>query len=233
MEGRWLELPFIAVTSRCSNERTSPHLSSVYRSGYVGRNSVEKFLSMTDEEIRKRRTKAIAIAYPFGVLLFGVALNMFIFGINPPVVALPTAEGITSLVAAAVLLVINHTWLMTTTELTRVKFNLYATPEEWAASGISREDASVEGLRELERRHNAHRNTTENVVYFIILALVFVIVSPPTIATQVWIIGFAVARLGYTYSYLAGRDFVRGLFMSLSLLAMYGMASYLAISLVV
>ena len=91
----------------------------------------------------------------------------------------------------------------------------------------------MEGLRELERRHNAHRNTTENVVYFIILALVFVIVSPPTIATQVWIIGFAVARLGYTYSYLAGRDNVRGLFMSLSLLAMYGMASYLAISLVV
>ena len=137
------------------------------------------------------------------------------------------------MVVAAVLLVINHTWLMTTTELTRVRFNLYATPEEWAASGTSREDAPEEGARELERRHNVHRNTTENAIYFILLAFVFFLVSPTTLATQVWIIGFAVARLGYTYSYLAGRDNARGLFMTLSLLAMYGIASYLAMSLVV
>jgi hypothetical protein len=39
--------------------------------------------------------------------------------------------------------------------------------------------------------------------------------------------------LGYTYSYLAGKDGARGLFMSLSLLAMYGIASYLVMSLVV
>ena len=39
--------------------------------------------------------------------------------------------------------------------------------------------------------------------------------------------------LGYTYSYLLGRTGLRGLFMSLSLLALYGIASYLAISLFV
>ena len=74
-------------------------------------------------------------------------------------------------------------------------------------------------MRELERRHNTHRNTTENTIYFTLLALVFVLVSPTTVAAQAWIVGFAVARLGYTYSYLAGKDDVRGLFMSLSLLA--------------
>ena len=176
---------------------------------------------------------AIVTAYPFGVVLIAVVLNLFLFGVNPASVALPSTEYILALVISAVLLVINHTWLMTTTELTRVRFKLFATPEEWAASGISRRDAPAEGLHELERRHNTHRNTTENSVYFIFLAFVFVLVSPTTLAAQVWIIGFAVARLGYTYSYLAGRDKARGLFMSLSLLAMYGIASYLVLSLVV
>ena len=175
----------------------------------------------------------IVTAYPLGVLLIGVALNFFVFGVSPSVVALPSAECIFSLVIAAVLLVINHTWLMTTTELTRVRFNMYATPEEWTASGSSPEDASAEGLRELERRHNAHRNTTENSIYFLLLVFIFVLVSPNTLAAQAWIIGFAVARLGYTYSYLVGRDKARGLFMSLSLLSLYGMASYLVASLIV
>ena len=36
------------------------------------------------------------------------------------------------------------------------------------------------------------------------------------------------ARLGYTYSFLAGKDDLRGLFMSLGLLSVFAMASYLA-----
>ena len=45
--------------------------------------------------------------------------------------------------------------------------------------------------------------------------------------------GFPLARLGYTYSYLAGKVEARGLFMSLSLAATYGIASYLVICLLV
>ena len=142
----------------------------------------------------------------------------------------PSVECIFALVVAAVLLVINHIWLMTTTELTRLKYKMYATPEEWTASGTLKEDTSKEGLSEIERRHNAHRNATENTVYFVFLAIVLSLVSPPVLAAQIWIIGFAVARLGYTFSYLSGKDNARGLFMSLSLVAMYGMVSYLAIS---
>lgn len=184
-----------------------------------------------EENKRQQRTMLIVKAYPLGVLLPAVVLNWLVFTVNPAVVALPSAECINALIIAAVLLVINHTWLMTTTELTRVRFKMYATPEEWAASGTNRHDAPEQGLRELERRHNAHRNTTENTVYFIFLALILVLVSPPTAAVWVWIISFAVARLGYTYSYLSGKDGARGLFMSLSLLAMYGTASYLVMSL--
>ncbi len=175
---------------------------------------------------------AIVKVYPLGVLAIGVVLNLFVFGVNSVAVALPSTVSIRALIIAAVLLVINHTWLMTTTELTRLRFKMYSTPEEWAASGTSRHDAPDEGLRELERRHNTHRNTTENTIYFILLVLVFVSVSPTTLAAQTWIVGYAVARLGYTYSYLAGNDKARGAFMSFSLLAMYGVASYLVMSLV-
>jgi len=131
------------------------------------------------------------------------------------------------------LLVINHTWLMTSTELTRVRYKIYATPEEWVARGKRRDDVSEEGWRELERRHNAHRNTTENTIYFVFLVFIFAFVSPAILAAQVWIVGFAAARLGYTYSYLSGNDSARGVFMSLSLLSLYGMTSYLLMSFIV
>ncbi len=186
---------------------------------------------MTEEKKRKQRTTMIVKAYPLGVLLISVALNVFVFGVNQPVVALPSAEYIFVLTIAAVLLIINHTWLMTTTELTRVRYNMHATPEEWEKSGLRQQDSPEEGMRELERRHNAHRNTTENVIYFSFLASVFALISPTTLAAQVWIIAFPVARLGYTYSYLTGKVEARGLFMSLSLAATYGIASYLVICL--
>ena len=187
----------------------------------------------TEEMNRQRRTMAIVKVYPLGVLLIGVVLNLFVFGLSPFAIALPSAECIRALVIAAVLLVINHTWIMTSTELTRVQFKMYSTPEEWASSGTILQDSPQEGVDELQRRHNAHRNTTENTVYFILLAVVFVVVTPTPVAAQAWIVGFAVARLGYSYSYLAGKDNVRGLFMSLSLLSMYGIVSYLAMSLFV
>jgi len=178
-----------------------------------------------------RRTIALVKAYPFGLLLIAIILNVFVFGVTPLTVAMPSVGTFGALVLAGALLVINHTWLMTTTELTRLHFNMYTTPEEWVAAGTKQQDAPEEGLRELERRHNAHRNTTENVVYFIFLALLLAFVSPPTVVAQVWIIGFPVARMGYTYSYLMGNTNARGFFMSLSLLPMYGIAAYLVISL--
>jgi len=191
-------------------------------------------ISTTDIDGTKglRRTLAIVKAYPLVLLAVGIVVNLSVFGVGPSAIALPSAASINALVIAAILLTVNHTWLMTSTALTRARFKIHATPEEWAASGTSPEDVPEDGFYELERHHNAHRNTTENTIYFVLLALILVFVSPTTIAAQVWIIGFAIARLGYTYGYLSGRDGARYIFMSLSLLAMYGIASYLAISLV-
>lgn len=186
-----------------------------------------------NENKGQSRTRVIVVAYPFAILIVGIALNMFAFGVDPFTVAFPSIELITALVIAVILLIINHAWLMTATELTRIRFEMYSTPEEWAASGKKAEDAPLKGVDELKRHHDTHLNTTENIVYYILLVVLFVFASPPGVAAQVWIVGFAVARLGYTYSFLSGKDNARGLFMTLSLLPMFGMASYLVISLVV
>ena len=187
----------------------------------------------TEEMKRQKRTMSIVVIYRIVVILLSVALNIFVFEVHPFVVTLPSNELFQTLIIATVLLVLNHTWLMTATELTRVRFKMYSTPEEWLASGTNRGDATKKGISELERHHSTHQNTKENVVYYVLLALIFVFSSPPTIVATVWLVGFAVARLGYTYSYLYGKDNARGLFMSLSLLAMYGLASYLVMSLII
>lgn len=179
---------------------------------------------------RTRKGMAIVVLYPVVLCLVSVAVNTLVFGVEPMRVALPSPECIRALVIAAVLLTINHTWLMTATELTRGRFKLFATPEEWAASGTNAEDASVEGVRELDRHHNAHRNATENTTCFVLLAVAFAFTSPSPLAAYAWIVGFAVARIGHAHGYLSRRDGIRGLFMTLGLVAMYGLASHIVLS---
>ncbi len=188
---------------------------------------------MTDDEKRKGKFRKIILAYPVALVLIGLILNLLILGVQPAVVALPSVPIMVGLVTSAVLLVINHTWLMTSTELTRLKYNMHATPEEWQASGRAPSDASELGLRELNRHHNAHGNATENVVYFVFLAMLVSLVSPEPLTAQVWMIGFAAGRLGHMLSYLTGRDGARGICMSISLASLYGLASYLIISLII
>jgi uncharacterized MAPEG superfamily protein len=169
--------------------------------------------------------------YPFGLLLLAVLVNVFVFGVDAPAAALPSSGILDAVIAAVALLLINHTWLMTATELVRVRNAMHSTPEEWAASGRNKEDVPEEGWRELERRHNAHRNTTENTVYFAILSAVICFASPAVMAAQIWLMTFPLARLGYTYIYLSGKVALRGVFMSLSLLVIFGMATYLVMGL--
>lgn len=179
------------------------------------------------------RVALIILVYPFALMVAAAALNLLLLGVAPLHIALPEAPQLQPMLIAALMVLGGHVWLMTSTELTRLKYGLFATPEEWAARGLDPQNASLEGQRELERRHNAHRNLTENTVYFAIFAALFLLVTPSAMAGWVWPIGFAVGRLGHCYSYLSGRDGLRGLFMSLSLLSLFGVASYLVILLLV
>lgn len=188
---------------------------------------------MDHAEVNNSRAALLVKVYPFGLIAISVLINVLVFDIQPLTIALPSPEIIDALIIAAVLLVGNHSWLMTVTELTRGKYGLATTPEEWEAKGGRPQSIEQDAHDALERRHNAHRNTTENTVYFVLLAAVIAIVSPVALMAQVWIIGFAVARLGYTYSYLSAQTGLRGLFMSLTLLSLYGMASYLVVAMFV
>lgn len=172
----------------------------------------------------------VVMVYPAAMLGIGVALNYYVFKVNPLHPVMLSEESLNALIIALTLLLLNHTWLMTTTELTRAHYGMCATPEEWVKSGSMIENVSPKGIEEVQRRHNAHRNATENIVYFALAALIFVFASPSQAAVYVWIVGFAVARLAYTASYLAGSDSLRGLFMSLGLICLYGIASYLTMS---
>ncbi len=165
--------------------------------------------------------------YPFGVLLLSIGLN-FSFGIEPLQASIPSTELLGLLSFSAILLVINHSWIMTATELTRNRFKIFASPEEQVSNDISESGITEKGRSEIERHLNTHRNTTENIVYYIFLALIFILVSPSQLAAWVWILAFPLARLGYTYSYFMGNDSVRGIFMSLTLLSVYGISGYLA-----
>lgn len=171
------------------------------------------------------------MAYPFGVAFASLVVNI-LMGIKPYWPSLPSMDLIFPLVVSGVFLVINHSWLMTATELTRLRFRMYATPEEWAESGTSRNDVPEMGNMELERTHNAHRNANENTLYFCLLCLAFIFASPGTLTAYAWLLGFAVARLGYTYCYLKGKNSGRAIFMTMTLLATYGLASYLVVSLI-
>ncbi len=180
---------------------------------------------------RSRKFTLIIVAYPLVLTLVALGVNLWLFGVAPAVVSLPAPAMFQALVASGVLLLVNHTWLMTATELTRLNHKIYASPEEWDANGARKEDVSGQGWVDLERHHNAHRNATENTVYFAILAIAMSMVSPTELAAQTWFGFFAAGRLGYTYSALRGNTALRGLFMSISLLALYGLGSYLGLSL--
>lgn len=182
-----------------------------------------------------KQTKAtrLVLGYPWAVLLLALLINGVALEPRPWVVSLPETNRLIALCVAVILLCVNHTWLMTATELTRVKYRMFATPEEWLASGASRADVPEVGFQALERVHNAHRNTTENTVFFVLLLIPFMLSGSSLLAVCLWVPGFALARLGYTFCYLNRHDSGRGLFMSLGLLAMYGVASYPIMALVV
>lgn len=188
---------------------------------------------MSDKQLddRQRRALKIVIGYPLIVLLVAIAVNHFLLDIRPFVPAVPERATLLALAIAAILLALNHSWIMTATETKRVRYRMHATPEEWKASGTSWSDISEHGIRELERTHNAHRNSTENSVHFALLCSAFLMASPAPDAAMFWMPCFAFARLGYTFSYLRGQDNLRSLFMTLSLFAMYGIGSHLIISL--
>jgi len=116
--------------------------------------------------------------YPFGMLVFAIVLN-FIFGIDSIQISNPSRELLGVISFAAIILVINHSWIMTVTELTRNRYKIFASPEERILSGYDKLDVTRKGSFEIERCLNTHRNTTENIVYYILFLFCFLCITQP------------------------------------------------------
>lgn len=172
-------------------------------------------------EINKSQGIVLILAYPFVLIILGVLINYFALEIEPVNIALPAQSTISVVLTAAILLLINHTWLMTSTEVTRARLGIQ-TPLQ--------DDNTNPSQLSLKRRHNAHRNTTENTLYFVLFITLLLFTSPSKLAVLVWALCFSLGRLGYTYGYLSDKTGVREIFMSLNLLSLYGMMSYLLLA---
>lgn len=175
------------------------------------------------------RQWAILLVYPLVPFVVALITNLLV-GVNRLEVALPTDTVIGFAALSVLFLIVNHTWLMTHTEVTRARFGLFATPEEEAESNpISQ---GVTNTQELNRSHAAHRNLTENTVHFALALPVFLFLSPPATLAATWLCGYAIMRLGHTYFFLSGNANLRGVFMTGSLVALYGLVTYPLISIV-
>ena len=95
-----------------------------------------------EPDSRRQGVSKIVIAYPFGVLAIALAINLLCFEISGFEASIPGQLSLSAFALAAIVFCLNHSWLMTATELTRVRYHMYATPEEWKANGTSIDDIS-------------------------------------------------------------------------------------------
>lgn len=171
----------------------------------------------------QKKFYAAIVGYPIVVALIALALSFFAL---PSLVAGSGWPENTVLVAFALatgLLIVNHIWIITATELARLRHGIYVVPEEIPSEKKAAYAPSAEGQADVARCHNIHRNTTENVVYFFPLAIAVWIAAPQLTESAIWMVTFAVARLGYTFSYLRANTALRSVCMTANLLAVFGL----------
>ena len=181
--------------------------------------------------LNEHQTYKVVIIYPLALIFIVTIINYFLLEPQAVRISLPPAYALTIASVTGFLLIINHSILMTVTEIVRTRYRIHATAEEYQARGDHRDQVSQEGWLALERCHGTHRNCTENTVYFACLSTLFLFTNPGLVASYLWLGSFGLARLGHAIGYLSGRDGIRGLFMTLSLLSVYGLSVYLLMGL--
>lgn len=181
--------------------------------------------------MKEQQTYKVVIIYPLALLVIVTIINYFLLEQQAVRISLPPVYALTIASFTGILLIINHSIIMTVTEIVRTRHRIHATVEEYQASGDHRDQVNQEGWLALERCHGTHRNCTENTVYFACLSTLFLFTNPGLVASCLWLGSFGLARLGHAFGYLRGRTGIRGLFMTLSLLSIYGLSVYLLMGL--
>ena len=123
--------------------------------------------------IDSEKLPMIVIFYPVVLAVVAMAINLLSFSNISLELSLPSVSLTKIYVITAALMLINHLWVMTTTEIVRTRYRIWATPEEWDKAGDDPGAIDHIGRRELQRQHNAHRNSTENSVIFLFIAIPF------------------------------------------------------------
>lgn len=169
----------------------------------------------------------MVLAYPWVLFALAGALELWLGSPTSLAFTPPSTQGLVGVSMAGVLVLVAHSWMMTTTELTRLHHSIATTREEQQSGSVIADQASPEAREDLGRQHSAHRNLTENCASIILLVFPFLCTSPGDISALIWPLGFGIARFGHAWAYLHKNTGARGLFMSLSLLSQYAMAVHL------
>ncbi len=187
-------------------------------------------ISTGDQKAPMPSVRKIVIAYPFILAIIAVFINSVFLDVGPIKVELPTISSLAAASIAAAILVINHSWIMTKTELTRIDYGIATATEDVSETRVLVDQAGRDAKIALGRAHRTHQNATENTVYFSLLAPLLLLSSPSELPIWLWFLGFSLGRLGHSVGYLTAHTALRGFAMSVSLVSLYGMASYLLIS---
>lgn len=79
----------------------------------------------------------------------------------------------------------------------------------------------------VERSRRMHSNDGENIPYFLVIGLLFILTSPPLWIAQIVLYGFVVARLCHFVAYITAQSHeVRATFFTIGSIAIMGMALY-------
>lgn len=134
---------------------------------------------------------------------------------------MPHADNVTTLVITTVVNWLNLTVLWNLSGAARGKSKTSLNPEDAKAFNGELVEADPPAVARVLR---AHRNTFDNTVPFLILALVFCSLGPSALEAQILLYGFTAARLGYSVCYLAGLQPWRTILYGLGVLLSLGLA---------
>lgn len=106
------------------------------------------------------------------------------------------------------------------TSLYRVRYRVFATPEDYALQGLSPASVPETQREQIERTRRAHQNDLENILPFFAVGFFYALTQPEPAVAKVLYSTFLVARVLHSVFYLAALQPWRSLAFLLGQLAM-------------
>jgi uncharacterized MAPEG superfamily protein len=101
------------------------------------------------------------------------------------------------------ILVLKMLAVVVATSLARFRTGTFATPEDYAAQGVTAPQGATTSP-EVERVRRCLQNDLENILPFFGVGLIYASTGPSLTLARIYFAGFAVARIAHTVAYLRG-----------------------------